>query len=259
MHLAYSARTVHHAHRILFQALRQAVRWQLLMSNPAEAVTPPKPQPVEIAVLDEAQVGTLLRSAQSTRLYGPILVAVTTGLRRGEIFGLRWRDLDLDKGRLTVAQAIEQTRAGLAFKAPKTKRSRRVVTLPSVTIEALRSLRASQAAERLALGLGKDERGLVFTNKLGEPVNPRAASKEFTRIVKRAGLPRVSFHFLRHTHITALLRAGVHPKIASERAGHASVAITMDVYSHAVPSMQEDLTAGIDASIRTALEQTRIE
>ncbi|MGC8536965.1 MAG: site-specific integrase [Rhizomicrobium sp.] len=252
-----SARTVHHVHRLLFQALRQAVRWQLLSRNPAEAVTPPKPPPTEIAILDEDQVGVLLKAARSTRMYTPILLAITTGLRRGEVFGLRWTDIDLENGRLSVAQALEQTKAGIAFKAPKTKRSRRTVTLPSVTIEALRAHRAKQAAERLALGLGKDDLGLVFTSPLGAPVSVRAVSKEFARIVKRAKLPPLTFHGLRHSHLTALLKAGVHPKIASERAGHASVAITMDVYSHVLPSMQDGLTGGVDAAIRKALaEQT---
>ena len=250
-----SRRTVHHAHRVLFSALRQAVRWQLVSRNVAEAVTPPSPDYAEIAVLDEAQIGTLLKAAKGTRLYVPVLVAVTTGLRRGEVLGLRWQDVDLDGGRLSVAQAMEQTRAGLAFKPPKTKRSRRSVTLPSITVEGLRVQKAAQAAERLALGLGKDDRGLVFTNALGAPVNPRAMSKEFGRMVRRADLPLVTFHGLRHTHLTALLRAGVHPKIASERAGHASVVITMDVYSHVLPSMQDDLARGVDVAIRTALER----
>ncbi len=250
-----SARTVHHAHRLLFQALRQAVRWQLLARNPAEAVTPPRPLATEISILDDAQVGVLLKGARSTRMYTPILLAITTGLRRGEVFGLRWSDLDLDNGRLSVAQAVEQTKAGISFKTPKTRRSRRTVTLPQVTVEALRSHRAKQAAERLALGLGKDDLGLVFTSPLGEPVSVRAVSKEFARIVKRAKLPPVTFHGLRHTHLTALLKAGIHPKIASERAGHASVGITLDVYSHVLPSMQDGLTAGVDAAIRNALAE----
>lgn len=252
-----SPRTVHHVHRLLYQALRQAVKWQLLARNPVEAVTPPKPSDTEIQILEGAQIGVLLRTAESTRMYVPILLSVTTGLRRGEVFGLRWSDVDLLRGRLSVTQALEQTKAGISFKEPKTRRSRRTVTLPQVTIEVLRAHRADQAAERLALGLGKDDLGLVFTNPLGEPVSVRAASKEFARIVKRAKLPPVTFHGLRHTHLTELLKSGVHPKVASERAGHASVAITMDTYSHVLPTMQDGLTAGIDAAIRTALaEQT---
>jgi integrase len=251
-----SARTVRHAHSILFAALRQAVRWQLLHRNPAEAVTPPSVTDREIAVFDDAQIGVLLNAARPTRLYVPIMVAVTTGLRRGEVLGLRWSDLDLAAGCLTVAQAIEQTRSkGLTFKAPKTKHGRRTLSLPAVTIEALRSHKAVQAAERLALGLGKDEHGVVFTTVEGEPMNPRDTSQFFGRIVKRAGLPAVTFHGLRHSHLTALLRAGVHPKIASSRAGHASIAITMDTYSHVIPSMQDDLARGVDATIRKAMAQ----
>lgn len=170
-------------------------------------------------------------------MYVPVLVAATTGLRRGEVFGLRWKDIDLEESVLSVSQALEQTRSGLRFKAPKTARGRRTISLPSITVEQLREHRVEQAKERLALGLGKHSQDLVFTEVDGAPVNIERVLRKFSQKVGVLGLPLVTFHGLRQTHITNLLKAGVHPKIASERAGHASISITLDTYSHVVPGM----------------------
>ncbi len=183
------------------------------------------------------------------------MLASTTGLRRGEVLGLRWKDIDLDRGTLTVIQMLGQVRSRLYFKPPKTKAGRRTVTLPAITIEALRQHKVRQSEERLRLGLGRDDSGLVFTRPDGQPVIPTSFSRTFCEFVKNRGLPPISFHGLRHSHLTHLLRAGVHPKVASARAGHSSTAITMDIYSHILPGMQEDAASKIDAVVRTALEQ----
>jgi integrase len=212
----------------------------LIARNPCEAVDPPKPARKEIAYLSSDEMATLLKAARASRFYPVILLAATTGLRRGECLGLRWRDVDLDGAALSVAQALEETKAEIGFKSPKTARSRRTVTLPALAAEELRRHKARQAEERLKLGIGKDETGLMFTGPLGDPIRPRTLTKQFGRIVNLAKVPRISFHGLRHSHLTHLLAAGVHPKIASERAGHSSVSITLDVYSHAVPGLQAD-------------------
>lgn len=248
-----SARTVLHYHRILSQALKQAVKWQLLTRNPADAVEPPRPERKEMIVLDEDQTATLLEGAQDTTLYIPSLLAVTTGLRRGEILALRWRDVDFDRGTLAVTQSLEETKDGLRFKQPKTKRSRRVVTLPSITIDALRRHRIEQAQLRLQLGLGRDDNGLVCSRYDGQPRSPRAFTKEFTRLVAKLDIPRTTFHGLRHSHATQLLRAGIHPKIAQERLGHSTIATTMDLYSHVTDTMQEDAAAQIHAGLQAAI------
>ena len=203
-------------------------------------------------MIDEEQTACLLDGAKGKTLYEPILLAVTTGLRRGEILGLRWRDVDLDRGILSVVQTLEQTREGLRFKPPKTKRSRRVVTLPTVTIEALRHHRAEQARVRLQLGMGRDEEGLVCAKYDGQPRNPRNFTKEFTRLVSRLDIPHITFHGLRHSHATQLHRAGIHPKIAQERLGHSTIATTMDLYSHVTESMQEDAATRVDDALRAA-------
>ena len=249
-----SARTVKFHHKILSQALRQAVRLRLLTRNPCDDVKPPRAVQREMNILDHEATGRLLREAEHLAIYMPVLLAVTTGMRRGEILALRWRDVDLDARTLAVRQTLEQTKAGgLAFKAPKTARGRRTITLPELTAEALRRHRTAQKEARLKVGPDFKDHDLVCALRDGNPRSPLALTNEFARLIKRLGLA-IRFHDLRHTHISHLLAAGVHPKVASERAGHASVAITMDVYSHVLPGMQEDAANRIDAALRTHLE-----
>jgi len=250
-----SPRTVHHYHRILSEALKKAVQWRMLAINPAEAVTPPKPEQTEIEILNNDELARLLQEARPTRSFPAILLAATTGMRRGEVLAVRWRDIDLDAAVLTVNQAVEETRAGLRLKSPKTKRSRRNITLPALTVDALRRHRLLQLEERMKLGLGRDHAGLVFTDLEGGLVRPRNLTKEFGRIVKRTGLRPVTFHGLRHTHITTLLGDGVNAKVVSERAGHASVAITLDIYGHVIPNMQADAAARVDTALGGTLKE----
>jgi integrase len=211
-----SAQTVLHVHRTLSQALAHAVKIGVLFKNPAEQVKPPRPAGREIAILSKPEIATLLRAAELTWIYLPVLVGITTGMRRGEILGLRWSDINLKAARLTVNQSLE---AKGRFKSPKTSGSRRTITLPSLTVEALSRYRAVQAAERLKLGLGKPD--LVFTRPDGSPTDPDSITKAFDRLVKLAGVRRITFHGLRHTHISHQLMDGVHVKVVSERAGHA--------------------------------------
>ena len=256
-----SPRTVLHYHRILSQALKQAVKWQLLLRNPADAVEPPRPEYREMVVLDEDQTAALIDRARGTLLYIPVLLAVSTGMRRGEVLALRWSDIDLDRGAVAVMQTLEKSRKhGLRFKHPKTKKSRRNITLPSITIDALRKHRAEQAELYLRLGCGWDEKGLVCGRYDGGPINPNTLTSAFASLVRRTDIPQVTFHGLRHTHATALFRDGVHPKIAQERLGHSTIAVTLDLYSHVMPGMQEDAAMRVDTALRAALgKRTRNE
>ena len=233
--------------------LKRARSLRLIASNPVEDVSRPRVKRHEIEVLEPAESAALLAAARTTRMFPIIFLALATGLRRGEVLGLRWSDVDLERRTLTVAQSLEQTRAASQFKAPKTKRSRRTIALSPSLVEELQAHRARQAADRLALGMGRDPAGLVFTRIDGDPIWPDSVTKMFGRIVARARIRPITFHGLRHTHATDLLRAGVHPKIASERLGHASIAITMDTYSHAMPGLQEDAAQRIDAALRATL------
>jgi integrase len=205
--------------------------------------------------LDEHATAKLLGAAEDTRLALPVMLAVTTGLRRGEILGLRWRDVDLQGGTLAVRPSLEQTRDGLAFKQPKTSKGRRVVALPSLALDALHQHKARQAAVKLALGPAYDDHDLVCAREDGRPWPPDGFSTAFVNLVRKAGIPPTRFHDLRHTHATQLLRQGVHPKIVSERLGHATVGITLDVYSHVLPGMQEEAAARTDAALRAALSR----
>lgn len=241
-----TAQTVLHVHRTLSQALAHAVVTGVLFKNPAEQVKPPRPPRREIAILSKPQVAAPLQAAGP--LYLPVLVAVTTGMRRGEILGLRWSDIDLVKAKLTVNQSLERLGGKTVFKSPKTVGSRRTITLPALTVEALSAHRAKQAR------IGAEQ--LVFSHADGSPWDPDTLTKAFDRLIGGAvGVRRITFHGLRHTHISHQLMDGVHVKVVSERAGHANVSVTLSVYAAFVPTLQADAAAGVDAWLRTALEE----
>jgi len=247
-----SPQTVVHFDRVLSLALKRARALRLIAVNPAEDVERPRVERPEMQTLSDEAAGRLLATASTTRLYVPIVLALATGLRRGELLALRWQDIDLATGVVQVVRSLEQTNDGLRFKAPKTKRGRRPVVLPASIIDVLRDHKTKQATERLALGLGKAE--LVFTRIDGQPISPDTFTSWVARVAKRAGASHIMpVHGLRHTHITNLLRANVHPKVASERAGHSSVGFTLDRYSHVIPSLQEDAAQRIDAALRKTL------
>jgi integrase len=239
-----AAQTVLHVHRTLSQALAHAVRAGVLFKNPAEQVKPPRPQRREIAILSKPEVATLLRAAESSSLFLPVLVAVTTGMRRGELLGLRWSDIDLKAARLTVNQSLERLKGETTFKSPKTQGSRRTITLPALTVEALKEHRAAHPR----IGAGE----LVFSHD-GIPWDPDSLTKAFDRLIEATGVRRITFHGLRHTHISHQLMDGVHVKVVSERAGHANVSITLSVYAAFIPTLQADAAKGVDAWLRQEL------
>jgi len=248
-----TAQTVLHVHRTLSQALAHAVKTEVLFKNPALQMKPPRPPGREIKILTKAEIVTLLRAARSTPLYVPVLVAVTTGVRRGELFGLRWSDIDLAKVRLTVNQSLERVNKKTVFKPPKTKTSRRVITLAAQTVEGLKQHRTAQAAERLRLGLGRPD--LVFTRADGKPSGADSITKSFGRFIAETRVTPITFHGLRHTHISHLLMDKVHPKVVSERAGHANVSVTLTIYAAYVPNLQDEAAAGVDAWLRDGLRE----
>ncbi len=249
-----SPKTVLHHDRVLNVALKRARVLHLIATNPMEGVRRPKVPERKIEVPESWEMSELLKAAKPMRLYVPIFLALATGLRRGELLALHWQDVDLGRGTLTVTQALEQTRKGIRFKAPKTKQSRRTIALSPAAVEILQEHSVAQLEERMKLGLGKNGSGLVFTKLDGAVVNPLNLTQQFAKLVKRTGIRKVTFHGLRHAHFTNLLREGIHPKVASERAGHASVAITMDLYSHVIPGLQEDAALRIDAALREVLQ-----
>jgi len=176
------------------------------------------------------------------------LLAANTGMRRGELIGLRWSAVDLERGTIAVVRAHAVVRYGeVTASEPKTARGRRAIAIDAGTVAALRSHRARQAAERLAVGPGWADTDLVFTRADGTAIHPQRLTAWFEQAARRAGLPAIRLHDLRHSYATLALGAGVHPKVVSERLGHATVAMTLDVYSHVTPTMQREAAAAVAA------------
>ncbi len=233
-----SARSVEQAHTVLHNALRQAVRWNLLARNPAEAVTAPRPRRRELQVLSEEQVRRLLQVTRDDRLHPLWALLVTTGLRVGEALGLKWMDLDLEEGSAVIQRALQRQRGrGLVFVEPKTARSRRMVPLPDGTAALLRAARIRQAAERLQAGPLWQDSDLVFCHLNGRPLDTSWLSGQLHRVATGHGLPPIRVHDLRHTAATHLLTRGVHPKIVQDLLGHSTITLTLDTYSHVIPSL----------------------
>ncbi len=242
-----SARTVHHQHRILSQSLKHAVRQGLLGRNPAELVDPPRPRPKQMRSLSPEEVECLLDAAFDNRFYPVIYMALSSGLRQAELLGLRWRDINLERGSMSVNRVLYKRRGVCEFKEPKTARSRRLVSMTPKLAAYLREYKGERESWNLHLGRLLHIDDLVFAGDEGEPLDPGVLSHNFARIAKRAGLANVRFHDLRHTFASLMLLRGAKPKVISEALGHASVAFTMDVYSHIIDGMQEEAMTLLDA------------
>jgi integrase len=250
-----SPRTRRYIHVILKSALARAVEQQSLARNPADIFSKrlPKIERKELTTLTVEQSAHLLESIKHAHIYWPVLLALTTGMRRGEILALRWKNVELDRGALRVMESLEQTKGGLRFKAPKTDRTR-AITLPSFVIDELRRLKREQAEALLRIGIRQSGATLVCCREDGEPKQPGSVTGEFARLTRKIkDLPRIRFHDLRHSHATQLLADGVHPKIAQERLGHSTITTTMDLYSHVTDTMQADAAARLDAAFRPAI------
>jgi integrase len=251
-----SPRTVGHMHRVLKQALGQAVKWGELTRNPADAVDPPQVEWKPMQTYDFPQTAELIEAVRGTPLLVPTLLAVLCGLRRGEICALRWRNVDLIAGQISVVESLEQTKAGLRIKSPKSGKGR-TVALSATVVDELRAHRVRRAQELLRLGVGLSDDDRVIGHADGSIVSPIYISQLWARTVRNAKLKRIRFHDLRHTHATHLLSGNVHPKVASERLGHSKVGITLDLYSHVIPGMQEDAAAMIDSALLAARDKGR--
>jgi integrase len=246
-----SARTVNHVHRVLKQALGQAVKWEMLTRNPADAVDPPKVERRTMKTYDIGQTVALIEALRGSRMFVPALLAVLCGLRRGEVAALRWGNVDLVNGQLAVVESAEQSRSGVRYKPPKSGKGR-TIALPATIMEELKAYRLRQAQALLRIGVRLDDKTFVCTREDGEPLQPNTLTIGWQREIAKTGLPRLTYHALRHSHATALLASGIHPKIASERLGHSKIGITLDLYSHVMPGMQEDAVAKLDAALKAA-------
>lgn len=252
-----SARTVLHCHRLLRTALQQAVKWQLVPRNAADAAEPPTPERKEMQALDEAHTVWLFEAARGTRLYGPILFTATTGVRRGEVLGVQWADMDLDCGTVSIRRSVQQTRqGGVVFKVPKNNKPR-VIDMPALLVEALREHRADQQRSQALQGDAWEDRGLVFPREDGSIWKPEQFSDAYFAFTRKIGV-RVRFHDLRHSHASQLLRQGVPVKVVSERLGHSDVTITLNLYAHVLPGMQKEAAQKIDSALRKAMHEQNL-
>lgn len=244
-----SPKTVRNTHSVLRRALADAERLGLVLRNAAAAARPPSVPHHEQQTWSAAELNTFLAGLHDHRLLASVVLLATTGLRRGEMLGLRWTDVDLDAGKLSVIQTITTVRGHPVVSPTKTKKSRRRVTLDVATVGALRAHKRLQAKERLAAGSAWHQTGLVFTQEDGSALHPELYSHWFARCVSKAPVPRIRLHDLRHTHATLALAAGIHPKVVSERLGHATVGITLDLYSHVTDSLDKEAAETIAALV----------
>ena len=243
-----SPRTVQYAHAVLHRALRQAVRWGLVPRNVSEDVDRPRIRPEEIRPLNRHQARHLLNTAGESgdRFEALYVLALHTGMRPGELLGLKWEDVNFDEGGLQLNRAL----AGKNLTAPKTKRSRRRIDLSTASIAALKAHRKRQLEERMQkAGLWRDH-GLVFPSTVGTPLFHRNVVRAFKNLLKRAGLPQSTrLYDLRHTCATLLLGSNVHPKYVQELLGHASIALTLDTYSHVLKGMDGGIGGAMDEAL----------
>lgn len=243
-----SPASVRYVHRILRKALGDAVRKGTLVRNPATLADPPRRAttgrgPVEMHVWSADQLRAFLAASAGERLHPAFVLAAHTGMRRGEVAGLRWADVDLAARRIHVRQAATAVNYELRIADVKTTNGRRTIDANDDVVRALQGWRRRQSEERLLLGAGYDDHDLVFARPDGRPTHPELLSRTFERVAARAGMPRIRFHDLRHTHASLLLKAGVAVKVVSERLGHASPSFTLEVYGWVLPGMQAEAAA----------------
>lgn len=235
-----STRTVRYIHAVIRQALQQAVKEGLLSRNVADATTPPTVKSKQMQALSEDDLLAFFEASKEDRFFPAYFLTATTGMRRAELLGLCWDSVDLEQGMVTVRRQLLSLKGGATLEEnTKSKRGRRSITLTDDAIKVLAAHRQKQAQEKLRLGAAYQDNGLVFCRKDGAPVDPRTFAKRFQRILEKAGLPVIRFHDLRHTHASLLLSRGIHPKIVQERLGHSSITMTLDLYSHLTPGLQE--------------------
>lgn len=252
-----SRRTVRHVHDTLRGALNTALRWKLIRVNPAIACRLPKPERTEARIVEDAELGRLIDAARGHAwAYAMLVLDSATGLRRGELCGLRWVDCDLDGAALTVARSLEQTKAGLRIKPPKNGKTRRL-TLPAAAVDVLREHKQTQARNRRLFGADYNAAlDLVFCSPAGDYLKPNTVSPAIAVFAAKAGLKGIGLHSLRHSHGSQLLAAGVPLPTVSKRLGHSSVAVTAAIYAHAFAADEiaaaEAWEARLGESIRQA-------
>ena len=242
---ALGAKSIQHAHGLLRTALGYAAKIEVVERNVAAIITPPAAARVEVEILNAEQIAETLRKLKGRPMYPIVALALGTGARRGELAALRWDDLDLDGATVRIERALEQTKEGIRVKGTKTAAGRRTVSLPAFAVEALRDHRRQTLELRLAVGAGALPVGApVFGDIEGTWPNPHTITLRWRAAVTRLGLPKITFHALRHSHASALIAANLDVVSVSKRLGHANPALTLSVYSHLFTN-KDDQAAGV--------------
>jgi integrase len=250
-----SGATTQNIHNLLRSALGVAVKQGRLARNPCDAAEPPRREKREMSTLSAEEVARLLDAARGKWIYTPILIAICTGMRRGEVLALRWQDVDLERGLIRVSRSLEQTTGRLRFKETKTGKSR-AVAIPQILIDELRRHKGRQAEQRLAVGPVWENHDLVIAQDDGTPLSPDGLGIAFRRLITRVNVPRVRLHDLRHSAATLLLERGVNVKVIAEMLGHSSPNLTLSTYAHCVETMQRAAAEQMDAVFAKCLQDT---
>jgi integrase len=244
-----SPRRVQYIRAVLRTALKQAVKWRSVTLNAAALAEAPRVERHEIQPFSVEDARRLLEASQDDRLAALYSVALAMGLRQGEALGLRWEDVAFETGQLRVRVTLQRIDRSYRLLPPKTERSRRTLRMPATALAALRAHRARQLEERLQAGAAWEDWGLVFTTATGRPLHATWITHRFQKLLERSGLPRARFHDLRHTCASLLLAQGVSARMIMEILGHSQISLTMNLYSHIMPSMQEDAAQKMDAAL----------
>jgi len=221
-----SKRSVQHMHAVIRKTLNEALKAGLIYRNPAALVSAPRPDKKPFSTLTKEQANLFLESIKDHRWYPIYVLAITTGMRQGEILGLHWESIDFKKGTLSIQHTLQYSSGHMTISEPKTASSRRIVSLSPFALNVLKKI--------------KKDSGLVFTTSTGNYVSARNVIRHFHSALDKAGLPRMRFHDLRHTAATLLLKENVHPKVVQEMLGHSSIMLTLDTYSHILPDIQQE-------------------
>ena len=248
--------TIIYYHSVLHNALDTAVKWGVIFRNVCDLVAPPRKQQYEIQPLTMEQMQQLLATVRGHKWEALFTLALATGMRRGELLGLKWQDINFEAGLLQVRRVLSRVPTNMPEREhvyveaePKTQKSRRSVMIAPFAFEALKKHRASQLEAKLKAGEFWQEHDYVFCTLHGTHLNPNHVVEEFKKLLTRAGLPDIRFHDLRHSAATLLLSLGIHPKVVQELLGHTQISMTMDVYSHVLPGMQQDAMRQLDAAL----------
>jgi integrase len=244
-----SSRTVRYAHVVFSSAIKQAIKWKMLIQNPCDLCELPRLEKTEMKYLSPEETGKFLDVAKGTKHFVIFLLVIESGMRPEEYLALQWKDIDLEQKALSVRRAIVWKRkgGGFTFTEPKTKKSRRSIPISASVVNALKDHRKKQLEEKLKLGVAYGKFDLVFASEVGTPIQPKnLLDRHFRPLLTKAELPSLRLYDLRHTTATLLLSAGENPKVVSERLGHASIVLTLDTYSHVLPTMQESATEKLE-------------